>query len=221
MVVRETEPTPTKQGKIRTCLDSSQTLNKAIRCPKYIIPTLEENLHNLHGMKYMTMIDIKQAFQNISLTLRSSLITTMYTPWGSYRWTSLPFGISSASEEWQRRIHMVLKGLQVISIADDILIPGHGTTDTEAMINHDRNLIAILERFEQHHVNLNLSKMKFLVQEAAFMGHVITTDHHYPQSNPVTIQATVNMPIPKDKQGVRRVLRALPTGSVTWVHLAF
>ena len=48
MVVREREPTPTKPGKIRICLDPSQILNKAIRRPKYIIPTLEENLHKLH-----------------------------------------------------------------------------------------------------------------------------------------------------------------------------
>ena len=207
MVVREREPTPTKPGKIRICLDPSQTLNKAIRRPKYIIPTLEENLHKLHGMKYMTVIDVKEAFQNIPLTSRSSLMTTMYTPWGRYRWTRLPFGISSASEEWQRRIHMVLEGLQVISIADDILIPGCGTTDAEARIDHDRNLIAVLERFEQHHVKLNVSKMKFLVREAVFMGHVITTDGLQP--NPVTVQAIVNMPIPKDKQGVRRFLGAI------------
>ena len=152
----------------------------------------------------MTVIDIKEAFQNIPLTLRSSLMTTMYTPWGCYRWTRLPFGISSASEEWQRRIHMVLEGLQVISITDDTLIPGCGTTDMEARIDHDRNLIAVLERFEQHHVKLNLSKMKFLVWEAVFMGHVITTDGLQP--NPVTVQAIVNMPTPKDKQGVRRFL---------------
>ena len=207
MVIREREPTPTKLGKIRICLDPSQTLNKAIRCPKYIILTLEENLHKLHGMKYMTVIDVKEAFQNIPLTLRSSLMTTMYTPWGLYRWTRLPFGISSASEEWQRRIHMVLEGLQIISIADDILIPGCGTTDAEARIDHDHNLIAVLEHFEQHHVKLNLSKMKFLVREAVFMGHVITTDGLQP--NPVTVQAIVNMPIPKDKQGIRRFLGAI------------
>ena len=207
MVVREREPTPTKPGKIRICLDPSQTLNKAIRRPKYIIPTLEENLHKLHGMKYMTVIDVKEAFQNIPLTSRSSLMTTMFTPWGRYRWTRLPFGISSASEEWQRRIHIVLEELQVISIADDILIPGCGTTDTEARMNHDRNLIAVLERFEQHHVKLNLSKMKFLVRKATFMGHIITTDGLQP--NPVTVQAILNMPTPKDKQGVRRFLGAI------------
>ena len=207
MVVREREPTPSKPGKIRICLDPSQTLNKAIRRPKYIIPTLEENLHKLHGMKYMTVIDVKEAFQNIPLTLRSSLMTTMFKPWGRYRWSQLPFGISSASEEWQRRIHMVLEGLQIISIADDILVPGCGATDEEARIDHDRNLIAVLERFEQHHVKLNVNKMKFLVRKATFMGHVITTDGLQP--NPITVQAIVAMPTPTDKQSVRRFLGAI------------
>ena len=46
--------------------------------------------------------------------------------------------------------------------------------------------------------------MKFLVREAVFIGHVITTDGLQP--NPVTVQAIVNMPTPKDKQGVRRFL---------------
>lgn len=49
--------------------------------------------------------------------------------------------------------------------------------------------------------------MKFLVREAVFMGHFITTDGLQP--NPVTVQAIVNMPIPKDKQGVRRFLGAI------------
>ena len=102
MVIREREPTLTKPGKIRICLDKSQTVNKAIRRPKYIIQTLEENLNKLHGVKYMSVINVKEAFENIPLTLRSSLMTTMLTPWGGYRWTRLPFGISSASKEWQR-----------------------------------------------------------------------------------------------------------------------
>ena len=39
------------------------------------------------------------------------------------------------------------------------------------------------------------------------MGHVITTNGLQP--NPVTVQAIVNMPIPKDKQGIRRFLGAI------------
>ena len=120
-------------------------------------------------------MDVKVAFQNLPLTVKSSLMTTMFTPWGRYRWNRLPYGISSVSEEWQRRIHMVLEDLRVISIAEDILIPGCGASDTEARIDHDRKLIAVLERFDQHHLKLNVNKMRFPVRRATFMGHVITT----------------------------------------------
>lgn len=117
-------------------------------------------------MKYMSVTDFKEAFQNIPLSFRLSLMTTMFTPWGRYRWTRLRFGISSDSEEWQRRIHMVLEGLPVISIADNILVPGCSTNDMEARIDHDY-LIAVLERFEQHHVKLNVHKMNSLFAKPA------------------------------------------------------
>ena len=102
---------------------------------------------------------------------------------------------------------MVLEGLQVISTTNGILIPGFGTTDAEARIDHDCNLTAVLDHFKQHHVKLNLGKMKFLVREAVFMSYIITTDGLQP--NPNTIQAIVNMPIPKDKQGIHRFLGAI------------
>ena len=41
-------------------------------------------------------------------------------------------------------------------------------------IDHDYNLIALLERFEQHHVKLNVNKIKFFVRKATLVGQVIT-----------------------------------------------
>ena len=86
--------------------------------------------------------------QTIPLSLRSSLITTMFTPWGRYRWTRLPLVISSASKERQRQIHMVLDGLLSLGITHGILIPGCGANDMEARIDHDRSLTAVLEGFD-------------------------------------------------------------------------
>ena len=63
---------------------------------------------------------------------------------------------------------MVLEDIQVISITDNILISGCGATGSEAKTDHKRNLIAVHERFEQHHVKLNVNKMKFLVRKATF-----------------------------------------------------
>lgn len=164
----------------------------------------------------MRVIDVKEAFQNIPLPVKSSLLTTMFTPWGRYRWTRLPFGISSASKEWQRGIHMVLEGLQAISIADDILVPGCGDTDTEPRIDHDRKPMAALQRFEEHHVKLNVNKVKFLVRKATFMGHMITTDGLQP--NPATVQALVTMPTTKKANRLSADSLGQSTTSANSVH---
>lgn len=89
-------------------------------------------------------------------------MSTISTPWGCYRWTRLQFKISSASEEWQCSIHLVLEDLPTISIADDILDPGCGTTDVKARIDHDCNLIVVLQHFEKHFAKLFTNKMRFL-----------------------------------------------------------
>ena len=96
MVVRERQASATKPAKVRICLDPSQTVNKAIIRPVYPIPTLEENIHRFNQAKVFSTFDIKDAFQAITLTKESSMMTTMHAPWGRYRWTRLPFGISSA-----------------------------------------------------------------------------------------------------------------------------
>ena len=102
MVVHERPATDTKPAKIRIWLDPSQTINKAVIGLVNPIPTLEENIHRFHGAKIFSTFD---TFQTIKLTDETSFLTTMHTPWGRYRWNRLPFGISSAPEEFQRRLH--------------------------------------------------------------------------------------------------------------------
>jgi hypothetical protein len=102
---------------------------------------------------------------------------------------------------------MVLEGLTLISIADDILVPGCGDTDKVAGVDHDRNLITVLERLEQNHVKINSAKMKLMTTSATFMGHLITPDGLRP--DPTTVVAVTNLPTRHDKQGIRRFLGAI------------
>jgi len=53
MTVRE-KVLPDGTGKVRLCLDPSQTLNKAIIIPRYQIPTVQEILLRLSGKKHKT-----------------------------------------------------------------------------------------------------------------------------------------------------------------------
>ena len=62
----------------------------------------------------------------------------------------MPFGISSAPEEWQRRMHEIREGLPGIEvIADDFLVIGAGETMAEAQRNHDENLKKFLQRAKE------------------------------------------------------------------------
>ena len=209
-----TEPTPwcspmlavDRPGKkMRICMDPVRTLNQAIKRPLYPMPTLEENLHRLVGAKRFTLVDALVGFTQVALDDESSLMTTMHTPIGRVKWLRLPFGISSAPEEFQRRQRDVLEGLKgVINIADDILIFGSGETQQEADNDHDRNLIDLLERCREKNLKLNPDKLKFRSQELPFMGHKITTEGLKPDES--KIEAIVNMPVPADKKAVLRFL---------------
>ena len=58
----------------------------------------------------------------------------------------MPFGISVAPEEFQKRSDENLEGLEgVKAIADDILIWGDGENIEEATASHDKRLVALLE----------------------------------------------------------------------------
>ena len=52
---------------------------------------------------------IREAFQAIKLIEESSMLTVMHTCWGRYRWTRLPFGVSSGPDESQRPRQDVMK----------------------------------------------------------------------------------------------------------------
>ena len=70
-------------GKLCICIDPSQTINKAIKRPKYTIPTIEERLPLLTKAAF-TIVDVSEAFHTIDLDEESSLLTTFRRPDGCY-----------------------------------------------------------------------------------------------------------------------------------------
>ena len=117
----------------------------------------------------------------------------------------MPFDISPAPEEFQRRLDTTLAELQgVVPIFDDILIFGVGETKAEAVENHDQRLAALLQRCRSKNIKLNEEKCKFRLSEVSFMGHVISDNGLKP--DPAKIQGIQEMPTPQNKQDVKRLL---------------
>ena len=107
----------------------------------------------------------------------------MHTLWGCYRWTRLPFGLSSAPEEFQRRLHDVLSGMEgVVNIADDIIVVGRGESLEDATKDHDCTVLNLLACLFQHNLKLNPDKIQFKRSTAPFMGHVLTPEGLQPST---------------------------------------
>ena len=84
----------------------------------------------------------------------------------------MPFGIASGPEEYQRRQHEFLDGLQgVINIADDIWVFGRGNSKEEADMDHDKDLTNLLEKSSKHDLRLSTKKFQFNSSFSTFMGH--------------------------------------------------
>ena len=109
---------------VRICLDP-RDLNKAIRRNHFYMSTIDDVLPKLKGSKMFSLLDAKDGFLQVKLTDRSSYLTTFWGPSGRFRWLRIPFGISSAPEELQRRLQGVLHGLSGVAVvADDVLVLG-------------------------------------------------------------------------------------------------
>ena len=191
--------------KFRVCIDPSQTINKAIQRPIYQMPTLNEEFHRLSAAKCFSLVNVKEGFLHIPVNDESSWMTTMHTSYGRYRWLRLPFGITSAPEEFQMRLKTALDGLDGnVSIADDILVFGEGNDYAEAGRDHDRRFIALMERCHHKNIKLNPQKLQFKLKEVKFMGAILTDQGMKPDPN--KIAAIIQLPKPQDKPALLRFI---------------
>ena len=135
------------------------------------MPTLEGILPTLAKAKLFTVLDAKDGFHQVKLDEASSRLTTFWTPFGCYRYICMPFGISSALEEFQRWMHTVLQGLPGVEvIADDILVYGSGNNDLECQQDHDHNLQLLLQRAREQNLKLNKAKLEALLIRSCLYG---------------------------------------------------
>ena len=80
----------------------------------------------------------------------SSYLTTFHTSFGRYRWRRLPFGISSAPEVFQQRMHHLIEGFSGIEVlTDDLIVISCGNNVEEANSDHDRAFVNFLERCKE------------------------------------------------------------------------
>ena len=187
-----------KNGSLRLCLDP-RDLNKAIKREHHKIPTMQEIAGEFAGKTVFSTLDLRDGYWQVQLDEESSLLCTFNTPFGRYRFTRMPFGITSASEVFQKKNEEAFSGIPGIHIvADDIIIAAVNTDE------HDHILRQVLERAKERNIKFNYEKLQLRVSEVRYLGNIITPEGIKP--DPMKVNAIAEMTSPVDKAGVRRLL---------------
>ena len=83
-----------KSGELRMCVDY-RLLNKITVRDNYPLPLIDDCLLYLSNKKYFSSIDLKSAFNQMSLHEDSIKYTSFVLPNAQYEWTTAPFGLKN------------------------------------------------------------------------------------------------------------------------------
>ena len=187
---------------VRICGDFKQTVNKASSVDRYPLPKGEDLFATLSGGRIFSKLDLSHAYQQVVLEDASRDLVTINTQKGLFRYTRLPFGVSSAPGIFQRVMEEVLQGIpKVVVYLDDIL----AASDSEE--EHVKLLDTILSRIEAAGLRLRKSKCTFGVSSVTYLGHKIDADglHTVPEK----VKAVQDAPSPTDVAQLRSYLGLL------------
>ena len=189
---------PKKDGSVRACLDA-RAPNKVIKRQTYPIPTLESIIDDLAGARYFSKIDLRSAYCQILLDEPSRELTTFITEKGMYRYKRMVFGLTSASEDFQRLMEHCFSNLPgVKNISDDMIIY------SQTIEEHFERLEKLFERAFQLGLRFNLKKCAFLQDEISFFGIVVRKNGV--SKDPSKVEALKNAPSPKNTTELKSFL---------------
>lgn len=190
----------------RFCLDLRK-VNAVTKKDAYPLPLMTSILDKLRVARYISTIDLSQAFFQIPLEEKSREITAFAVPGkGLYQFKRLPYGLTNSPAVFQRLVDTLIgPELQpnVYSYIDDLIIV------TETFEDHLRWLKIVFDKLKHANLAINEEKCKFCQSEVKYLGFIVNKNGL--QVDPGKTAPIREYPAPRTLKQVRRFV-----GMTSW-----
>ena len=185
-------PTRKKTGEIRLCVDL-RNLNQVSLKDHYPLPKMDHILQGVVGFSRISLLDGFSGFNQILVHLDDQYKTTFTTPWGTFKYVKMPFGLKNTGATFQREMDIAfakeIHDFLVVYLDD--LTP-FSKSDQERL-KHIRQVFLTCRKYG---ISLNPKKSLFGLEEGKLLGHIISKDGI--RIDPERIQAILQVPYPRN-----------------------
>ena len=155
-----------KTGEIRLCIDF-RNLNKASLKDNYPLPKMDHILQMVVGSKIISLLDGFSGYNQVLLLPSDQHKTAFTTPWGTFMYVKMPFGLMNAGATFQRAMDIAFSediGYFIIIYLDDITF--FSKTDEENLIH----LKKVFEKCRKYGLSLNPKRHSLVSKKENFLA---------------------------------------------------
>lgn len=188
-------------GKVRLCLDA-RGLNGVTKKDPYPLPHIGRILAQIRTSKYLSSVDLSDAFWQVPLDEHSKPKTSFIVPGrGHYQFNRLPFGLCNSAQTLCKAIDKCIGNdlePNVYPYIDDILI----TSNT--FEEHRKLLAEVARRLKNSGFSISAEKSKFCAKRLTYLGLIL--DESGLRMDPERINPILNMPPPRNLKELRSII---------------
>ena len=127
----------------------------------------------MKGKRYFTLLDLRDAFNQIRIAAGDEWKTAFRTRYGLFEYLVMPFGLTNAPASFQFYINTCIQDfldLFAICYLDDILIY------SDTLEEHIQHVRKVLQRLHKYGLYVKLEKCQFHACQVNFFGFVISPE---------------------------------------------
>jgi hypothetical protein len=117
-------PVRKKSGEIRLCVDFRNLNNYSLK-ENHPLPKMDHILQRVVGAHRISLLDGYSGYNQIAVCEEDKEKTTFTTPWGTFMYDKIPFGLMNAGATFQRAMDIAFVGEKdtfIFIYLDDITI---------------------------------------------------------------------------------------------------